>query len=231
MFPNIGGLYDLEEEGSRPTSGGPLRIPQSSAGRPHSPGKFRNEMNFSEPPRDKSESKKIFLEVTITADQLKQILKCQPSDELFSRKGKALKQAFPELGKAKEKEKKELANLSRKKAIVDAPPFDVKYNAMVHWKGSEKDDDSVSTEYMKVLKYIILREGSIRRLEALVDAAEVAYWKYAAVIINRKEFDRSILTDDIAEMKTHINNIQEELAVAIAHHRSVSVSVVESVER
>lgn len=171
------------------------------------------------------------MEVTITADQLKQILKCQPSEEIFSQKGKSLQQAFPELGKAKAKEKKEIENAQRKKAIVEAPPFDIKYNAMVNWKGSEKDDENVSTQYMNVMKYVILREGSIRRLAALVEAAEVAYWKYASVIINRKEFDRSILTEDITQMKNHINKIQEELAVAIAHHRSLSVSVVEGIEK
>jgi len=178
------------------------------------------------------ENKKVRLEVKLTSDQLKEIMKCKPSNEWVSKAGVSLKHRFPELAKAHEVEARLKRTAERRAARppIQPIPFEVKNHSVCSWKGLNSSS-SVQSEYMVLIKHILLRESSLRRLAATVQCLDSLYWKYASVIINRLQFDRSILTDDVQVMLMRIAMQQEELAVAIAHHRSLSVDVVESVQR
>jgi hypothetical protein len=79
------------------------------------------------------------------------------------------------------------------------------------------------------MKHILLRETMILRVQGNVSLLENLYWKYAVVVIDRLQFGRPITTDDIQHMVGSIHLKQEELSVAIAHLRSLSIDVVESV--
>mmetsp|Transcript_14432 Transcript_14432/g.21688 ORF Transcript_14432/g.21688 Transcript_14432/m.21688 type:complete len:1029 (-) Transcript_14432:193-3279(-) len=184
------------------------------------------------PDSDDEQNKRVCVEVKLTAEQLKEMMKCKPSKEWVSKAGISLKHSFPELARAYEADAKadRAAHLKVNRLPVQPIPFDVKYNSLCNWKAVHTDD-RVYTEYMVLIKHILLRESSLRRLAAAVENIDMLYWKYAAVIINRLQFDRSILTDDVQVMLMRLSMQHEELAVAIAHHRSLTVDVVECVKR
>lgn len=79
------------------------------------------------------------------------------------------------------------------------------------------------------MKFIILREECLLRIQALLQCMEECYWKYAVQCINRLDLDKTIDTDELYSMKCKIASMQQELSVAFAHLRSLSLSVVESV--
>ncbi len=85
--------------------------------------------------------------------------------------------------------------------------------------------------YLKVLKYILLRETSYRRLVTLLDSLEMSYWRYSCVVIDRIQFGKSLMTDDLTSLRKLISSHQEELCIAIAHHRTLTINVVEGVMR
>jgi hypothetical protein len=57
------------------------------------------------------------------------------------------------------------------------------------------------------------------------------YWRYASVVIDRVQFGKSMVTDELSHMVKMIHSKQHELSIAIAHHRTLSINVVETVMR
>ena len=128
MFPGISGSYlpglAEDDENSRPTSPGGIAIPRHQLGRPHSPGKFRNEgLDKNSKANGQNEDQLIRLDVIVTPGQLKDMMKCAPSEELVSRAGMAMKRSFPELAKAAKLDAQEKEKLQNKKEQVSLPCY------------------------------------------------------------------------------------------------------------
>jgi hypothetical protein len=65
----------------------------------------------------------------------------------------------------------------------------------------------------------------------MLESLEELYWKYASVVIDRIQFGKSMVTDELSHMVKMIHSKQHELSIAIAHHRTLSINVVETVMR
>lgn len=109
-------------------------------------------------------------------------------------------------------------------------PVNVQYSTLCNWRGIQSDD-KVQSSYLKLIKYILLRETSFRRISTLLDTLESSYWKYSCVVIDRIQFGKSIISDELQSIVKMIHKRQQELSIAIAHHRSLSIDVVETIMR
>ena len=176
--------------------------------------------------------KKISVEVVLTEDKLHELMKCKPTEEWISRGGKSLRHSFPELAYAHTKDLQIEQEQKRKSTIppLQPLPISVQYNTLCNWKGLQSNE-LVQSTYVKLIKYILLRETSFRRLNTLLDTLESSYWKYSCVVIDRIQFSKSIVTDEVLSIIKMIHTRQQELSIAIAHHRSLSIDVVETIIR
>jgi hypothetical protein len=177
--------------------------------------------------------KKVSVEVILTEEHLKELMKCKPTNEWVSKTGKQLKYSFPELTKASQADLKNQQQINSRQSYeknLEPLPIEIQYNTISNWKGIQAEE-KIQILYLKLLKYILFRESSLQRMESLLDSLEQWYWKYSCLVIDRVQFRKSILTEELNQMVRIIHSKQQELSVAIAHHRTLSINVVEAVVR
>ena len=106
----------------------------------------------------------------------------------------------------------------------------VEYSSLSKWKVAQNSLQAQNL-YLMIMKYIILRESSLIKVKDIVSLLEEQYWKYANITIARKQyFKNNVMNDDLKDMRRRIHCQQESLSVALAHHRSLSIDIVECVQ-
>lgn len=170
--------------------------------------------------------KKVSIEVILTEEHLKDLMKCKPTNEWISQTGKQLKYAYPT---HLQQGAQTIKSLSFKKNL-EPLPIDIQYNTIINWKGLQSDE-KIQILYLKLLKYILFRESSLQRMEDLLNTLEQWYWKYSCLVIDRIQFRKSIISEELNQMVRIIHSKQQELSVAIAHYRTLSINVVEAIVR
>jgi hypothetical protein len=107
----------------------------------------------------------------------------------------------------------------------------VEYSSVSNWKVAHNNLHAQDA-YLNIIKHIFLRESSLIKIGDLVQMMDHLYWKYANIFIARKQyFKNNESSDELKQMRLQIHSKQELLSVAIAHHRSISVDIVEGVEQ
>jgi hypothetical protein len=206
---------------------------QPFASLPSSPEERKPTEEFASSRHPKFLEKKVSIEVVLTEEHLKELMKCKPTNEWISRTGKQLKYSFPELAKAASQDnalKKQQQQLTSKQHSLEPLPVDIQFNTICNWKGLQTQD-KMQILYLKLLKYILFRESSLQRLTSILDAVELWYWKYSYLVMDRIQFGKSIVTEELNQMIRIIHSKQQELSVALAHHRTLSINVVEATIR
>ena len=107
----------------------------------------------------------------------------------------------------------------------------VEYSSLSKWKVAHNSLHAQDA-YLNIIKFIFLRESSLLKIRDTVQVMDQLYWKYANTLIARKQyFKNNESTDEMKQMALQIHTKQELLCVAIAHHRSISVDIVEGVHQ
>lgn len=107
----------------------------------------------------------------------------------------------------------------------------VEYNSLSKWKVAHNTLQAQDS-YLNIIKFIFLRESSLIKISDLVLQMDKIYWRYANTYIARKlYFKNNLKCDELKQMHLQIAEKQELLSVAIAHLRSISVDIVESVHQ
>ena len=87
----------------------------------------------------------------------------------------------------------------------------------------------VQDAYITVVKHILFREVALKGLESLLRRCDETYWKYASLKVDAIEKNKSAQGESFNVQLRTLARLQDELAVSLAHIRSVSISVVEGV--
>ena len=105
------------------------------------------------------------------------------------------------------------------------------YSSLSHWKVAH-NSLSAQEAYLNVIKYIFLRESSILNISDLVKELDAMYWKYANLVISRKHYSKNNeSSEELRDKRARVREKQQILTVAIAHHRSISLDIVEGICR
>ncbi len=103
---------------------------------------------------------------------MQQLLLCNPSFKMLSQAGRN--------SHAKYKQKKTQHTSAPMIDPVRSIPFPLttKYNSLTNWK-SNQHDVKIKEAYLRVIKFILLREESLIKLNGLCEKLDTYYWKYA----------------------------------------------------
>ena len=105
-----------------------------------------------------------------------QLLLCNPSFKLLSQAGK----------NSHAKYKTKIANDESKKKpdCTGQPPsplpISTKYNSLAQWQINDVDT-KIKSAYLRVVKFILLREESLLKLDGLCSRLDESYWQYAHI--------------------------------------------------
>eukprot|EP01041_Mallomonas_annulata_P002246 gene2246-4367_t len=106
--------------------------------------------------------------------------------------------------------------------------FSVSYTNLSKWKMSSNEPE-VQIAYLKAIKNIMLREDSLLNLKYLINSLDDTYWKYASLRIYSSTYKISNYNKELIAELHYLNKIQKELSVAIAHYRSITINVIQSI--
>ena len=106
--------------------------------------------------------------------------------------------------------------------------YDPRYNCLHRWKVNSVEP-AIQNLYVKALNYILLREHSLTGLSRLINKLDRAYWKYCCLRIYTSSKNASSLYEPLVNKIALIMKFQDEIAVAIAHLRSLSIATVEHI--
>lgn len=87
-------------------------------------------------------------------------------------------------------------------------------------------EPAVKLAYINSIQSIIIRENGIENLLSLLDHIEQLYWKYVLLRMRNALTSKS----ELSSLRSQICYRQQELSVALAHHRSISMEVVENIQ-
>lgn len=148
---------------------------------------------------------------------------CRPPDN-FSQTAKKLSYTYAK----KEKEKNERLIPKTPKIELPPLPLQAEYISVAKWK-LDLNYPRVQNAFVRVAKYVILRENLLLRIEGILTRVDEKYWRYAALRVNRADLHIEHDSAELERLKATIFSLQGELCVAIAHLRSVSLALVSNV--
>jgi len=169
----------------------------------------------------------------LSKNELLELIRGKPMKETFSNVGNMMKFTYPEISRHEEADSVS-ASRELKKSLRD-PHLDdlqmsVTYSSLSKWtvaQNSLKAQDC----YLNIIKYIFLRESSLIKIQDMVLHMDKLYWRYANTYIARKlYFKNNVNCEELKQIRLQLHDKQELLSVAIAHHRSISVDIVENVQ-
>ena len=108
-------------------------------------------------------------------------------------------------------------------------PCTASYTNLSTWNVDNSAIPEVQDAYITVVKHVMLREVALQGVSSLVTRCDEMYWKYANLKVDAIEKNKSGTGESFNVILRTLARLQEELAVALAHLRSLSVSVVEEV--
>lgn len=112
---------------------------------------------------------------------------------------------------------------------IKALPFKLLYATVSQEMTANLSDPATKAACFKVFQMIIMREGSLIRALSVARALDNQYWKYSFLRIHCIQKKKSPNIEKLVAKKKKIWKLQQELSVAIAHLRSISISFLESV--
>lgn len=172
---------------------------------------------------------RITMETDIEVAQIKKWIMEGGMPTNFSRIGRVMKLHFPNLHSKSKAETRATSSLdTNTSAHQESMQFSARYCNLSSWKVSS-NEPSVQVAYFKVIKHIILRESALASLKDIILNLNKLYWKYVCVrsyaALNcTNEYNAEILS----KIKV-ISSAQEELTVAIAHFRAISIQVTDAI--
>lgn len=180
----------------------------------------------------------------MTEETLKAIEKKWNSDMLsrsmssrsstYSRAGRQLETLFPN-EEEKKRRKLEMAEASRvkrgfkKDEVITSVPAEPRYASLGGWEARESFGPKVKIQYTKLIEAIILREAALHRAYSIAETLDNTYWMYAVLRLHAKSTHSSLNSAPLLSKRQHIMKKQTELAVAIAHIRGISITVLKAV--
>lgn len=107
----------------------------------------------------------------------------------------------------------------------------VQYNSVSNWKVAHNSLHAQDC-YLNIIKFIFLRESALIKVRDLVLNIDEMYWRYANTYIARKlYFKNNTVSDELHQMQVVLHTKQELMSVALAHLRSLSIDIVEGVQK
>ena len=92
-------------------------------------------------------------------------------------------------------------------------------------------EPKLQSSYLKAINHILLREYTLKRVHAILSNLDILYWKYCCIrIFTASKRIPSFYNQLLIKLKS-ISSLQEELSVAIAHLRSLTIDVIESINK
>ena len=110
------------------------------------------------------------------------------------------------------------------------PPLDYKYNNLSSWKPTSLDP-KIQLLKFKLTQEITYREHLLDQLSRMVTSLDTRYWKYCVLRIRTAEENKSLHSEQLVSQRNRIVVMQNELGALIAHVRSLSLDVVDSIQK
>jgi hypothetical protein len=99
--------------------------------------------------------------------------------------------------------------------------------------GWQINSSSVSSQLQnfRIIESILFRENLLEKIALMLLSIDKYYWRYCINRISCVENGKSLNTEELVLQQNRLFVMQNELAIAIAHLRSISIRIIESVAK
>mmetsp|Transcript_21623 Transcript_21623/g.29915 ORF Transcript_21623/g.29915 Transcript_21623/m.29915 type:complete len:1243 (+) Transcript_21623:23-3751(+) len=115
-------------------------------------------------------------------------------------------------------------------SLIHTAPLDYKFNNLSSWKPTSLNP-KVQLIRFKLTQDIMYRERLLTQLNGMVKNLDKRYWKYSVLRIRTAEDNKSLNNEDLVSKRNRMVVIQSEISALIAHIRSLSLGVVDSISK
>eukprot|EP01040_Poterioochromonas_malhamensis_P012403 gene12403-13562_t len=109
--------------------------------------------------------------------------------------------------------------------------FSIRCNSVTEWEIQPSSVSAITLSF-RIRESILFRESLLEKTQELVQKIDEYYWKYCIYRIKSIENQGKMLnTQELVLKRNKLFTLQEEFAVAIAHLRSLSIEIIENIDK